>query len=162
MSAHELTNVSLHTLIAACPTHTHTHTDRVTTHTDCRVRTTHTHTHRYKQHGPPCVCGTVKSSSRNIPLTKLYSSRWARTHRLGLSRITYSTVFTFETVGNMLLMHDHCDIHKGPCMQIMYSYTRKQDWSVSTTVNALAIPHPHEALLGFMTKGDVQQLKVRV
>jgi len=45
MSAHELTNVSLHTLIAACPTHTHTHTDRVTTHTDCRVRTTlHTHT----------------------------------------------------------------------------------------------------------------------
>jgi len=139
-----------------CPTHIPTHTDRVTTHTDCRVRTTHTHTCRYKQHGPPCVYGIVKSSSRNIPLTKLYSSRWARTHRLGLSRITCSAVFTFETAGSMRLMLDNCGIHKGPCMQIMYSYTRHQAWSVSTAVEALTIPHPHQALLGFMTKGGVQ------
>jgi len=134
----------------------------VTTHTDCRVRTTHTLTCRYKKHGPPCVCGFVKSSSRNIPLTKLYSSRWARTHRSGLSRIIYNAVVACETAGSMRLMFDNCGIHKDPYMPIMYWYTRQQAWSVSTTVEALLIPHPHQTLIGFMTKGGVHQLKVCV
>jgi len=155
--------ISVYANVSACADNCmHLSTAHVNTHTNCRVHNTHTHTHRYKQNGPPCVCGSAKSSSRNILLAKLYPSRWARTHRLGLPRITYSTVITFETVGNMLLIHDNCDIDKGPCMQIMYSYTRQQEWSVSTTVDALTIPHPHQALLGFMTKEGVQQLKVRV
>ena len=78
------------------------------------------------------------------------------------ARIIYSPVFTLETVGNMLLMLEIRDIHKGPCKEIMYSYTRQQAWNVSTTIGALAIPHPHQALVGFMTKEGVQQLKVRV
>ena len=139
----------------------HWSTAHVNTHTNCRVYNTHTHTHRYKQHGPPSVCDTAKNSSRNFLLAKLYSSRWARTHRLDLPRNTPSTVFMFETVRNMPPIHDSRDIHKGSCMQIMYSYTRQQTWSVSTSVGALAIPHPHQALLGFMTKDGVQQLKVR-
>ena len=162
MSAHALTHVSLHQVIAACKTHVHTHTDCVTTHTNCRAHNTPTHTHRYKQHGTPCVCGTAKRSSRRIQQTKLYSSQWARTHRLLLDRIVCRPVFTFETVGNMLLMSEICDIHKGQCKEIMYSYTYQQAWNVSTAVGALAIPHPHQALLGFMTKEGVQQLKVRV
>ena len=38
--------------------------------------------------------------------------------------------------------------------------THQQEWSVSTTVGALAIPHPHQALLGLMSEEGVQQLKV--
>jgi len=73
-------------------------------------------------------------------------------------------MFMCETVGSMHLIHDGIilEIHNGPWMRIMYLYIHQQEWSVSTTVGALAIPHPHQALLGFMTEKDVQQLKVRV
>jgi len=83
-------------------------------------------------------------------------------HRLLLDRIVCRPVFTSETVGNMLLMSEICDIHKGQYKEIMYSYIYQQAWNVSTAVGALAIPHPHQALIGFMTKEGVQQLKVRV
>jgi len=120
-------NMCVHANVIACADNcVHWSTAHVNTHTNCRVYNTHTHTHRYKQHGLPSVCDTAKSSSRNILLAKLYSSRWARTHRLDLPRNTPSTVFMFETVRNMPPIHDSRDIHKGPCMQIMYSYTRQQ------------------------------------
>ena len=142
----------------------HLSTAHVNTHTNCRVHNTHTHTHRYKRHGLPCACGIAKSSPRNIQPAISYLSPWASTHRLGSPRITYSPVFTCETVDSMHLKHDGTirDIHDGPWMRIMYLYTHQQEWSVSTTVSALAIPHPHQALLGFMTEEGVQQLKVRV
>jgi len=128
-----------------------------------RVHNTHTHTYRYKRHGPPCVWGIVNGCPQNIPLAKSYLSRWASTHRLGSPRFTYSTVFMCETVLSMLLIHDGTirDIHNGPWMRIMYSCTHTQEWSVSTAVGALAIPHPHQALLGFMSVEGSQQLKVR-